>query len=148
MPIKHGYAKRGNVHPMFYLWMGMIGRCEDPKRVGYSYYGGRGIRVCDRWRHDFAAFLSDVGVRPSSDHSLDRIDPNGNYEPSNVRWATRSEQQHNRRDQQTLLLLTCRHGHPWTPETTRFHARGRCCRVCDRISRKQSEERKRHRAVR
>lgn len=76
----------------------MIGRCEDPRAPHFEYWGGRGIRVCERWRGSFANFLADVGLRPGSRHSLDRIDVNGHYEPGNVRWATAAEQQHNRRD--------------------------------------------------
>ena len=75
----------------------MKNRCDLPSAASFKYYGGRGIVVCDRWRDDFEAFLADVGPRPSSKHSLDRIDPNGNYEPGNVRWATLSEQNQNQR---------------------------------------------------
>lgn len=76
----------------------MIKRCENPKNHAYPRYGGRGITVCPEWRSDFAAFLRDVGPRPSPDLSLDRIDNNGNYEPGNVRWATAAQQAQNRRN--------------------------------------------------
>lgn len=66
-------------------------RCENPKAGGYCFYGGRGITVCQRWR-SFSAFVTDMGDRPSKKHTLDRKDPNGNYEPSNCRWLTRSDQ--------------------------------------------------------
>jgi len=66
-------------------------RCENPKAGGYRFYGGRGIKVCHRWR-SFANFLSDMGERPTRKHTLDRIDPNGDYTPSNCRWSTRSVQ--------------------------------------------------------
>jgi hypothetical protein len=74
----------------------MKNRCENPNVRQYKDYGGRGIRVCDRWRSSFENFLADVGERPAG-LSLDRIDNDGDYEPGNVKWSTRSEQMHNRR---------------------------------------------------
>lgn len=83
--------------PEYVAWTGMKARCYNPHRESYCHYGGRGITVCDRWRDDFRAFLADMGPRPDADHSLDRIDPNGQYEPSNCRWANRSQQVRGRR---------------------------------------------------
>lgn len=79
-------------------WAGMIQRCTNPNSKRWSDWGGRGIRVCERWINSFENFYADMGVRPSPSHSLDRYpDNDGNYEPGNVRWATRSEQQLNKR---------------------------------------------------
>lgn len=86
------------------IWDGMKGRCLNPDNDAYGDYGGRGIRVCDRWRDSFAAFLEDVGPRPSPLHSLDRIDVNGHYEPNNVRWATHKVQQRNRRNNRMVTF--------------------------------------------
>lgn len=91
---KHGHAR--NRTPTYVTWDGMIQRCTNPnERVRYSYYGGRGVRVCDRWMK-FENFLADMGERPKG-LTLDRIDGNRGYEPSNCRWATRSEQSRNQR---------------------------------------------------
>lgn len=79
------------------IWRSMKQRCCNPNKRSYSRYGGRGIKVCDDWSHSFEAFYRDMGPRPSMQHSLDRIDPNGHYEPSNCRWATKVEQQNNMR---------------------------------------------------
>jgi hypothetical protein len=77
-------------------WAGMIQRCTNPNVKCWEDYGGRGICVCTRWRDSFAAFLEDLGLRPKG-KSLDRINNSGHYVPSNVRWATRKQQQNNRR---------------------------------------------------
>jgi len=91
-------------------WCSMRSRCSKPNNASYPRYGGRGITVCDRWLDSFAAFLADLGVRPEG-KSLDRIDPDGNYEPGNVRWATPAEQQrHNRRQLQWPPPHRQRHG--------------------------------------
>jgi hypothetical protein len=84
--------------PEFKAWQGMKARCYNEKTPNFSDYGGRGIKVCDRCLHSFETFLLDMGLRPSPKHSMDRYpDMNGNYEKSNCRWATRSEQSINRR---------------------------------------------------
>jgi len=73
----------------------MVLRCRSPKSPSWPGYGGRGIKVCDAWASDFAAFLRDMGSRPAGRYALDRIDNDGHYEPGNVRWATWEESNRN-----------------------------------------------------
>lgn len=90
---RHGWSKT----PTYVTWNAMRSRCRDASNASYPLYGGRGISVCERWQV-FENFLADMGERPSLDHSIDRIDPDGNYEPGNCRWLTRAEQNARRRD--------------------------------------------------
>ena len=95
---KHGHNTKEGPSATYRSWVSMTSRCTNPKHNSWEDYGGRGIRVCERWRgeHGFENFLADLGERPEG-HTLDRIDVNGNYEPSNCRWATYSEQRRNQR---------------------------------------------------
>jgi hypothetical protein len=83
-------------------WMGIIDRCGNPKATFYRNYGGRGITVCDRWLKSFEAFYADMGPRPFADAQIDRIDNDGNYEPGNCRWATRTLNARNKRNNRLL----------------------------------------------
>lgn len=93
----HGHASGGKVSPEYRCWQAIKNRCLNPNVPEFPLYGGRGIRICDEWRDSFEAFLRDVGSKPSRRLSLDRIDPDGHYEPGNVRWATTIEQNRNLR---------------------------------------------------
>jgi hypothetical protein len=93
--LRHGASRRGKVTPEYRAWSRMKERCMNPRCKRFRDYGGRGISICERWL-SFDNFLLDMGVR-SHGCSLDRINNDGIYEPSNCRWATRSEQMLNRR---------------------------------------------------
>lgn len=98
--LKHG----GRYTSEYRAWCKMKERCLNPNTKEYIFYGGRGIKICDRWLNSFENFLSDVGKRPSPKHSLDRFpNNNGDYEPLNFRWATKKEQSNNRRSN---IILT------------------------------------------
>ena len=84
------------------IWRAIKARCHSVGSVSYAWYGGRGIRVCERWFDSFENFFADMGPRPSKAHSVDRIDNDGNYEPGNCRWATRKEQQRNKRNNRLI----------------------------------------------
>lgn len=91
-----GKCKNADI-PEYWVWVSMRSRCNCPTSKVYKHYGGRGIKVCQRW-DSFENFFKDMGPRLSKEYSLDRIDNNGNYEPSNCRWATQTTQILNRRD--------------------------------------------------
>jgi hypothetical protein len=91
-------------HPLYGVWRGMRERCSYPGHIRYHRYGGRGIKVCDRWREDFWAFVDDMSPRPEGT-TIDRIDNDGDYEPGNCRWATTGEQ---RRNARRVVMVTHR----------------------------------------
>lgn len=94
----------GTKHPLYSTWQGMLERCLRKCATGYHYYGGRGIRVCDEWRslYNFATWAADNGYQPGL--TLDRINNDGDYEPSNCRWATPLEQGRNKRNNIWLTI--------------------------------------------
>jgi hypothetical protein len=96
----HGHTVGNATSPEFRAWVNMMVRCK-PNYVRSDDYWGRGITVCAQWADSFDQFLADLGPKPSSDLSLDRIDNNGNYEPGNCRWATEEQQQNNKRKRGT-----------------------------------------------
>jgi hypothetical protein len=94
--LRHGQCRKGSHTPEHRAWTKMFERCYSDNPYRKKYYGDRGISVCERWK-TFENFFADMGLRPSRQHSLDRINNDGNYEPGNCRWATKSEQMKNRR---------------------------------------------------
>jgi hypothetical protein len=95
--IRHGHSRALYRTKIYEAWRAMFARCYNPNHISYKNYGGRDIKVCIEWRKSFTKFLVDIGLPPTPKHTLDRIDNNGDYEPGNVKWSTRSEQQYNKR---------------------------------------------------
>ena len=158
--IRTGNAGRSKERPEYSCWLSMRSRCNSKNNSAYKNYGGRGIIVCDEWKH-FENFLRDVGPRPSPSYSIDRINVNGNYEPGNVRWIIAKEQNKNKRNSVnieyngevhciaewarikniTVPTLTRRYHAGWSidekifkPSKTNYHARTKPERVKKKAS--------------
>lgn len=101
------YALNHESQPEYYVWREMKQRCGNPRSKGCATYGARGITVCEKWRESFEAFLSDMRPRPTPQHSIDRINTKGNYEPGNCRWATVTEQNRNHPRAKLTLDKAC-----------------------------------------
>jgi hypothetical protein len=99
---KHGHAAKNTKSSEYATWAAMRQRCNDPGHRYYHCYGGRGIRVCQKW-NSFAAFLRDMGPRPKG-YTLDRIDNDGNYTPGNCRWVTRKQNNRNRNNNRRITF--------------------------------------------
>lgn len=102
--ITHGFSRDPNYKSEYSTWAAMKARCSNPKKKNYKDYGGRGIKVCERWLNSFENFLEDMGKKPSKEYSLDREENDGNYEPNNCRWALLEVQSRNKR---TSNFLEC-----------------------------------------
>lgn len=98
----HGHYKDNQESQTHVSWHHMIDRCKNTKHHAYNRYGGRGINICARWQN-FENFLKDMGKPPTKNHSIDRIDNNGNYCKFNCRWATKKEQARNRSNNSLVL---------------------------------------------
>lgn len=100
--LTHGEGRASTRTKEYRAWCNILTRCSNPRIGCYKHYGGRGIRVCERWAMSYENFLADMGRAPSPKHSIDRIDHDGNYEPGNCKWSTQKEQVRNTRSNVNL----------------------------------------------
>jgi hypothetical protein len=102
--LKHGHNRKGKATPEYNSWRSMIARCENTKSNSYDNYGGRGIKVCPKWRSSFENFIEDMGLKPDPSYSLDRINVDGDYNKENCRWASKTDQSRNVRSSKRNLI--------------------------------------------
>lgn len=120
-----GYCKKHHqsqwATPEYKTWVSIKYRCNNKKSINYKTYGGRGIKVCDEWLNNPKSFIKYIGPKPSTKHSIDRIDNDGNYEPGNVRWVTQHEQAMNKRHKlsKSGFVGVYRHNNKWQVQLKR-----------------------------
>ena len=149
---KHGCSNK-KITKEYRIWKAMKTRCLNSNVRSYKDYGGRGIKVCERWLNDFRAFREDMGLCPEG-YSIERINNNGDYSPDNCKWATYKEQYINRRIARDKLgsfcniedykkiqnaIPKCRNGHYFTEDNIHIIKQGRRCKTC-----KEAYEKKYH----
>lgn len=139
---RHGESPHSIRTREYNCWRSMRQRCNDPKNRAYKHYGGRGIRVCERWS-EYINFLADMGRCPEG-MTLDRIEVNGNYELGNCRWADDKTQSANRRNVISARnSIVCKRGHLWTMANTAYNSLGsRQCKTCIKNARNMKKQRK------